>query len=399
MELLLKKYFGYDKFRPMQLDIINNVLQKRDSLVLMPTGGGKSLCYQIPALKFDGLTIVISPLISLMKDQVDALKANGVDAEYINSTLSVDETKDIITRIEKKEIKILYITPERLALKSFRAFLSNITVTLIAIDEAHCICEWGHDFRKDYLGLKFLKDYFVGVPIIALTATATSKVKDEILKQLNLDNPEVFVSSFNRDNLNLTVASKTNSFAKILCLVEKNRNDSIIIYCHSRQDTEIMAKGLNKYGFRALEYHAGLSTRIRERNQELFINNKVNIIIATIAFGMGIDKSNVRVIIHDTFSKSIENYYQEIGRAGRDGLNSQCILFYSQDDIKKHEFFIDLLPNSTLRKSNNAKLNQMVSYCETKSCRRKYLLEYFGESFLKDNCGKCDICLKLIELN
>jgi ATP-dependent DNA helicase RecQ len=276
MELLLKKYFGYDQFRPMQLDIINHVLENKDTLVLMPTGGGKSLCFQIPALILEGLTIVISPLISLMKDQVDALKVNGIDAEYINSTLSTDEIKDIKTRIEKGEVKLLYIAPERLALKNFRSYLEKITISLIAIDEAHCISEWGHDFRKEYSNLKFLKSYFPIVPIIALTATATLKVKKDILKQLKLDNPKIFISSFNRDNLNLIVRPKTNSFAKILCLVEKNKDESIIIYCHSRKDTENLADGLNKYGFKALVYHAGLSTKVRERNQELFINDKAN---------------------------------------------------------------------------------------------------------------------------
>lgn len=398
MKLLLKKYFGYDEFRKQQLDIINSVLEKKDTLVLMPTGGGKSLCFQIPALILEGLTIVISPLISLMKDQVDALKTNGINTEYINSSLSAKEIEDIELKIKNKEVKILYIAPERFALKSFRLFLSKITVSLIAIDEAHCISEWGHDFRRDYRNLKILKDVFIGVPIIALTATATPKVKEDILKQLKLENPNIFVSSFNRENLNLIIREKKNSFIKILNLVEKNKNESIIIYCHSRKETQTIADGLNKYGLKAVVYHAGLSTKLREYNQELFIKDKVNVVVATIAFGMGIDKSNVRLVIHSTFSKSIEGYYQEIGRAGRDGLPSDCVLFYTPADIRKHDFFINMISDASLRKGSSIKLNEMVNYCQTRVCRKKYVLEYFGEKFLEQNCNSCDVCLKLPEI-
>jgi len=394
MNTLLKKHFGYDDFRPMQEEIINNILEKKDTLVLMPTGGGKSICFQLPALKFEGLTLVISPLISLMKDQVDSLKLNGINAECINSTLTDMQIEDIKEKIVNKEIKMLYLAPERLALKSFKNFISKVDVSLIAIDEAHCISQWGHDFRQDYTKLKFLKEEFSGVPIIALTATATSEVKEDILKQLNLDKPKIFTSSFDRENLNLIIRNKKNSFAQILALVEKNRDESIIIYCHSRKDTLSLTEGLNKYGFKALAYHAGLSTKIREKNQDLFINDKVNIIVATIAFGMGIDKSNVRLIIHNTFSKSIEAYYQEIGRAGRDGLPSDCILFYSKSDEIKHKYFIDRMTNRSLRVESNKKLNEITTYCEGMVCRRKYILEYFGEEFL-GNCLRCDICLNL----
>jgi len=327
METLLKKHFGYEKFRPHQKEIINNVLEKKDTLVLMPTGGGKSICYQIPALKFNGLTIVISPLISLMKDQVDTLQTKGINAMYINSSLTQTQIKDIKEQILKNEIKILYLAPERLVLKSFKEFILNIKVSLIAIDEAHCISQWGHDFRKDYRNLKYLKEMFKDVPIIALTATATTEVKNDISKQLNLESPKIFTSSFNRKNLNIIIRNKTNSFAQILALLEKNKNEAAIIYCNSRNDTQNLVENLNKYGFKALPYHAGISNKIREKNQEMFINNKIKIIVATIAFGMGIDKSNVRLVIHDTFSKSIESYYQEIGRAGRDGLESNCVLF------------------------------------------------------------------------
>ena len=398
MELLLKKYFGYGEFRPMQLDIIKNVLQKKDSLVLMPTGGGKSLCYQIPALKLEGLTIVISPLISLMKDQADNLKANGINAEYINSTLSFSEIENIKKRIQEKEIKILYIAPERFALEEFKIFLTTLQISLIAIDEAHCISEWGHDFRKDYRNLKFLKILFPNVPIIALTATATLKVRKDILKQLSLVNPQIFISSFNRENLNLIVMQKKNTFNKILSLVKKHKNESTIIYCFSRKDTEKIAQRLKENGFEALPYHAGLSNNIRKQNQELFTKDKVNIIVATIAFGMGIDKPDVRLIIHHTFSKSIEGYYQEIGRAGRDGLSSDCVLFYSKGDKRKHEFFLDQIQEDIIRSSALDKLNKMMIYCENTSCRRKDILGYFGESFLENNCKGCDICLNLPEI-
>ena len=398
MKSLLKKYFGYEEFRPMQLDIIKNVLQKKDSLVLMPTGGGKSLCYQIPALKLEGLTIVISPLISLMKDQVDNLKANGISAEYINSTISFSEIKNIKKKIQEKEVKILYIAPERLALEEFKIFLTTLQISLIAIDEAHCISEWGHDFRKDYRNLKFLKIIFPNVPIIALTATATLKVRKDILKQLSLVNPQIFISSFNRKNLNLIVMQKKNTFNKILSLIKKHKNESTIIYCFSRKDTEKIAQRLKENGLEALPYHAGLSNNVRKQNQELFTKDKVDIIVATIAFGMGIDKPDVRLIIHHTFSKSIEGYYQEIGRAGRDGLSSDCVLFYSKGDKRKHEFFLDQIQEDIIRSSSLEKLNKMMIYCENTSCRRKDILGYFGESFLENNCKGCDICLNISEI-
>ena len=398
MESLLKKHFGYDKFRPMQREIIENVLQKRDSLVLMSTGGGKSLCYQIPAIKFEGLTIVISPLISLMKDQVDNLKTNGINAEYINSALSLDEIEDIKKRIQRKEVKILYVAPERLAIEDFNIFLTMLQISLIAIDEAHCISEWGHDFRKDYRNLKFLKKLFPNIPIIALTATATLRVRKDILKQLSLRNPKVFISSFNRKNLNLIVMKKEDVFNKILSLIKEHKNEPIIIYCFSRKDTERIAQQLNENGFKSIPYHAGLSNEIRKQNQELFIKDKVNIIVATIAFGMGIDKPDVRLIIHHTFSKSIEGYYQEIGRAGRDGLPSDCVLFYSKEDKRKHEFFIDQIQEEIVRKSAMDKLDKMMVYCENTSCRRKDILGYFGESFSEQNCQGCDICLNFSEI-
>lgn len=398
IEGLLKEYFGYNEFRPMQKEIIDNVLQKKDSLVIMPTGGGKSLCYQIPAIKLDGITIVISPLISLMKDQVDNLKANGVGAEFINSSLSFHEIEDIKARAYLGAVKIIYIAPERLSLDNFKIFLSTLKIDLIAVDEAHCISEWGHDFRPDYRNLKELRNIFPSTPIIALTATATEKVKEDIVKELNLREPKIFLSSFNRDNLKLIVTPKKDSFEKIVSLIKKHENSSVIIYCFSRKDTENISEKLNEEGISALPYHAGLSPEVRKRNQELFIQNKTNVIVATIAFGMGIDKPDVRLIIHHTFSKSMENYYQEIGRAGRDGLPSDCVLFYSKWDKKKHEYFIDDINDEVAKKNALEKLNRMVSYCENNSCRRKNVLAYFGEDFKEQNCAKCDVCLGIKEV-
>lgn len=394
MKALLKNYFGYDKFRPMQEEIIKNILQKKDVLVVMSTGGGKSICYQLPALKFEGVTLVISPLIALMKDQVDELKLRGIKAEFINSSLPYEEIINIQNKIWKNEIKILYVAPERLALNSFKEFLKTIEISLIAVDEAHCISEWGHEFRPDYRNLKSLREIFPNVPIIALTATATKKVREDILKQLFLRNPQIFVSSFNRKNLNLMVMEKKNAFNKLLELLGKHRNNSVIIYCFSRKDSEKIAQNLTDNGFNALPYHAGLDNQIRKNNQELFINNEIKIIVATIAFGMGINKSDIRMIVHYTFPKSVEGYYQEIGRAGRDGLSSDCVLFYSYSDKRKHEFFINQIKDKNVQKIAKEKLSQIINYSEMDKCRRKYLLEYFGENFSEDNCNNCDVCLK-----
>ncbi|MBI2045336.1 ATP-dependent DNA helicase RecQ [Candidatus Pacearchaeota archaeon] len=397
MRALLKQYFGYDEFRPMQKEIIQSTLQKKDSLVIMPTGGGKSLCYQIPALKFEGITLVISPLISLMKDQVDNLKANGINAEYINSSLSQEEIINIKNRIKKNEIKILYIAPERFALEEFKIFLTTIQISLIAIDEAHCISEWGHDFRPEYRNLKPLRTIFPELPIIALTATATEKVRIDILKQLSLRDPKIFISSFDRKNLNLIVLEKKKAMERIIKMLKEYKEESAIIYCFSRKDSENIAEKLRHRGFNALPYHAGLDNETRKKNQDLFIKDKVNIIVATIAFGMGINKPDVRLIIHHTFPKTLEGYYQEIGRAGRDGLLSDCILFYSRGDKRKHEFFIDKIEDEITQNNAKSKLRQVMNYCEDGSCRRRRILKYFGEDFLEDNCGACDSCLKLLE--
>lgn len=398
MKTLLKKYFGYDTFRPLQEEIINNVLKGKDSFVLMPTGGGKSLCYQLPALKLSGLTLVVSPLIALMKDQVDALQANGISAEFINSSQLAAKIEEIKNRVLNKEIKILYLAPERFSSSGFLDFLKKLEISLIAIDEAHCISEWGHDFRPDYRNLSILKKLFVSVPVIALTATATEKVREDIVKHLNLQKAPLFLSSFNRENLHLSVVEKRQAFPKLVNLLQKYKNDSVIIYCFSRKETEEIAANLKINGFNAAAYHAGLETHKRQLVQDLFIKDKVNVIVATIAFGMGIDKPDVRLVVHYTFPKTLEGYYQEIGRAGRDGLKSECVLFYNYADTRKHEFFINQIDDVLLQQLSQEKLGEVLTYCELATCRKKYLLKYFSEDLISDNCCACDCCTSVKEM-
>ena len=392
MKSLLKKYFGYDNFRPMQAEIVDNCLAGKDTFVLMPTGGGKSLCYQLPALKFFGLTLVVSPLIALMKDQVDALKECGIEAEFINSSLLSNQIDQICERARVGNVKILYIAPERLALTGFQEFLKTLEISLIAIDEAHCISEWGHDFRPDYRNLSMLKKLFPGVPLIALTATATEKVREDIVRQLQLQKAALFVSSFNRENLKISVIEKKQAFEKLLNLLDGHKKESVIIYCHSRKETEDVAANLKANGHSARAYHAGLPAGERKLVQELFIKDKVDIIVATIAFGMGIDKPDVRLVVHYTFPKTLEGYYQEIGRAGRDGLDSDCVMFYTYADTRKHQFFINQIEDDKLRERATEKLAEVLSYGELQTCRKKYLLGYFGEHLEGDNCGSCDVC-------
>lgn len=390
----LQKHFGYSSFRNQQEKIIRSVLKKKDCLVLMPTGGGKSICFQIPALMMDGLTVVISPLIALMKDQVDALKLNGVDASFLNSTQTEEERRDVITNIESGALKLLYIAPERLMSNgnTFMHYLKSIKVSLFAIDEAHCISHWGHDFRKDYLSLAQLKKNFPGIPVIALTATADTLTQKDIVEKLALVEPEIFISSFNRKNIRYTIENKKHFFEKLIDYLQEHREDSGIIYSLSRQNTVDLAERLTENGFPALPYHAGLDNETRKMHQEKFKRDEIKIIVATIAFGMGIDKSNVRYVIHANLPKNIESYYQETGRAGRDGLNSEAILFFSSADVMKLKGFVTIENNDAQSKIMLRKLNQMADFCVSKQCRRKYLLNYFNEDF-PGNCGNCDVCL------
>ena len=400
MKDLLKRYFGYDEFRPLQDEIISNVLSGNDSLVIMPTGGGKSLCYQLPALRLEGLTLVVSPLIALMKDQVDGLQAMGINAEYINSTLPRQEFVRIQQDTSRGKVKILYVAPERLVLDGFQRFLSQLRVSLVAVDEAHCISEWGHDFRPDYRSLGELRSKMPTVPFIALTATATHRVRDDIVAQLGLKSPQSFVASFNRENLNYDVRPKQrDTKAQLIDLLDDHRGQSTIVYCFSRKETEQLASELQNHGHSARAYHAGMDADTRRENQEGFINDQFSIVVATIAFGMGIDKPDVRLVVHFSLPKSLESYYQETGRAGRDGLPSDCVLFYSHGDRSKQEFFINKTEDELERQNASAKLQIVVDFCQLQSCRRRYLLEYFGDDSITDqvpdetNCQGCDNCL------
>lgn len=388
----LKKYFGYDQFRPLQSDIIQTVYNGRDTLVLMPTGGGKSVCFQIPAITLDGVTVVVSPLIALMKDQVEALSANGIPAAFINSSLSTDQQRNVETALLAGYLKLLYVSPEKLVSQSFQPLLKRLKISLFAIDEAHCISSWGHDFRPEYTQLKFLKNQFPGVPLIALTATADKLTRKDIIDQLGLANPAVFIASFDRPNISLTVRPGQKRFEQIVEFLKEHPNQSGIIYCLSRKGCEGLAEKLNSKGFRAAHYHAEVPPAQRSKVQEDFINDRTPIICATIAFGMGIDKSNVRFVVHYNLPRNLEGYYQEIGRAGRDGLNSDALLFFSYADLISYREMIEQGEASAEQKDLKlAKLERMYQFAEAPVCRRKTVLNYFGEPYDK-SCGNCDVC-------
>jgi ATP-dependent DNA helicase RecQ len=388
----LTRYFGHATFRPLQAEIMEASLAGRDVFALLPTGGGKSLCFQLPALVREGLTVVVSPLIALMKDQVDQLEAAGIPATFLNSSLSATEARSRLRGLHEGRYRLLYAAPERLMLDEWRENLRSWNVSALAIDEAHCISEWGHDFRPEYRQLAALRDILPQIPVTALTATATSRVREDIIARLRLQNPAIFVASFFRENLRYRVIAKERPLAQITTFLKNRADESGIIYCASRASTERLAESLESRGFPARPYHAGLTSAQRAENQELFIRDESRIICATIAFGMGINKPDVRWIIHHDLPKNIEGYYQETGRAGRDGLPAECLLLFSAGDVAKQRHFIDEISDEGERAAARSQLQRMLAFAELGGCRWRDLLAYFGESLGDADCGVCDNC-------
>jgi len=389
----LKEVFGYDTFRPHQREIAESFLAGRDTLAILPTGAGKSLCYQLPAIVRDGLTVVVSPLIALMKDQVDQLTASGVAATFLNSTLDTAEAKKRFAKLYAGEYRMLYLAPERLMLPDFLPKLREWGMQALAVDEAHCISEWGHDFRPEYRRLREVRETFTGIPLLALTATATPRVRDDIRAQLELRDPEIFIASFNRPNLTYRVIPKAKAAAQVVKYVSDRPGESGIVYAQSRRAAESLATALREAGIEAAPYHAGLDADERSRNQEAFLRDDLQVVCATIAFGMGINKPNVRFVIHADLPKNVESYYQETGRAGRDGLPAECLLLYSRGDVVKYLRFFEEITDLQARREARTQLEKMTHFAEDERCRRVALLGYFGENWTEDNCGACDQCL------
>lgn len=393
LDSTLKEVFGYDSFRPLQREIIEAVMAGKDTFALLPTGGGKSLCFQLPAIVQPGLTLVVSPLIALMKDQVDALQAAGVEATYLNSTLQAAESRQRMRGLHEGKYKLLYAAPERLLMEHWEDLLQSWNVSLIAIDEAHCISEWGHDFRPEYRKLERLRQLLPEIPVLALTATATDRVRSDILQRLKLKNPACFTASFNRPNLTYRVVPKQGPTEQVWEFIRKRSHEAGIVYCTTRDSTEVLAESLRKRGHPALPYHAGLSDQERHANQDAFLQDEVRTICATIAFGMGINKPNVRYVIHHDLPKNLESYYQETGRAGRDGLPSDCLLLFSAGDAAKQRYFIDQMSDTGEQQHARQQLSQMIHYAESAACRRLDLLAHFGEIWEDIPCQACDNCL------
>jgi ATP-dependent DNA helicase RecQ len=395
----LKESFGFSKFRPLQREIIEETLAGRDALAILPTGGGKSLCYQLPALMRQGLTLVVSPLIALMKDQVDGLLENGIKAAYLNSSLDEGESKETWRQLYRGDIRILYLSPERLMVEGMFDTLASLNLEFVAVDEAHCVSSWGHDFRPEYRSLKALRERFPNVPVLALTASATERVRVDIRQMLGMDDAKTFIASFNRPSLSYRIIPRLSPMKQVFEVLADHKDESGIIYCLSRAKTEAVADDLLKKGVKAAAYHAGLPAAQRDKRQEQFVQDEIQVMVATIAFGMGVDKPDVRFVIHHDLPKNIESYYQETGRAGRDGLPSECVLLYSSGDAAKLRQFIDQASDQTEREVAGRQLTQLLQFAEGSECRRVSLLRYFGEEYKDDrgkpilSCGACDNCL------